>query len=77
MKQRLRKYLPKGIEENDQRQKPWLEIENISGKSVLAVQQDFFAKIVALNLKSMTIAVSQALVDEQVASRAPLSDQFR
>jgi hypothetical protein len=27
-----------------------LEIENVSGKSTLSVQQDFYAKIVAMNL---------------------------
>jgi len=42
-----------GIEENYKRLKQWLEIENFSGKSVLTIKQDFYAKIVAENLTTL------------------------
>ena len=42
-----------------------LEIEKFSGKSVLAVKQDFFAKILMFNLTSMLIAP----IDEQIKSK--------
>ncbi|MBK1720360.1 IS4 family transposase, partial [Thiocystis violacea] len=42
-----------GAEEGYKRQKRWLEIENLSGRRVLAVPQDVHAKILALNLASM------------------------
>ena len=44
-----------GHEEHYKRFKSRIEIENWSGKSVLSVYQDFFAKIFSLNL-SMTLA---------------------
>ena len=40
-------------EESYKRQKRWLEIENFSGRSPLALHQDFRAKILALNLTAM------------------------
>ena len=42
-----------GIEENYKRLKQWAEIENFSGKSALSVQQDFYAKIMAMNLTAL------------------------
>jgi len=42
-----------GIEENYKRLKQWVEVENFSGKSALSVQQDFYAKIVTLNLTAL------------------------
>jgi hypothetical protein len=48
-----------GIEENYKRLKQWLEIENFSGKSSLSVQQDFYAKIVAVNLTALMAMAAQ------------------
>jgi Transposase DDE domain len=39
-----------GIETNYRYLKLWLELENFSGKTALAVKQDFFAKIFMMNL---------------------------
>jgi hypothetical protein len=44
-------YLRWGIEENYKRLKQWVEIENFSGKSVLSIQQDFYAKMCASRIK--------------------------
>jgi len=54
-----------GIEENYKRLKQWVEIENISGKSVLSVKQDFYAKIVASNLTMLMGMAAQKQVDEK------------
>ena len=52
-----------GIEENYKRLKQGLEIENFSGKSALSVKQDFYAKIVAMNLTAlMAMAAEKAIV---------------
>lgn len=53
-----------GIEENYKRLKQWLEIENFSGKSVLTIKQDFYAKIVAENLTTLVTNLSQDKVDK-------------
>ena len=53
-----------GIEENFKRLKQWVEIENFSGKSVLSVKQDFYAKILSTNLAFMLINASQQQVDK-------------
>ena len=42
-----------------------MEIENFSGKSVGSVQQDFFAKIVTLNITAIMVSQSQAIADER------------
>ncbi len=42
-----------GIEENYIRLKQWVEVENISGKSALSVKQDFYDKIMAMNLTAL------------------------
>jgi hypothetical protein len=57
------------VEESYKRQKRWLEIENFSGRSVLAVRQDIHAKILALNLAAMVRAVAQQLADRHFAAR--------
>ena len=58
-------YLCWGIEENYKRLKQWVEIENFSGKSVLSIQQDFYAKIVASNLTAlMEIAAQKKWIKE-------------
>jgi hypothetical protein len=58
-----------GAEESYKRQKRWLEIENVSGRSVLAVQQDVHAKILALNLSSMVRGVAQRIASRRYAAR--------
>lgn len=57
------------VEESYKRQKRWLEIENFSGRSVLAVRQDIHAKILALNLAAMVRAVAQLLATRRFAAR--------
>ncbi len=50
---------------NYKRLKQWVEIENFSGKSVLSIQQDFYAKIVASNLTAlMEIAAQKKWIKE-------------
>jgi len=58
-----------GAEENYKRQKQWLEIENFSGKTAHSVQQDFFAKLVTLNLTAITLSASQAVVVIKTSKR--------
>jgi Transposase DDE domain len=58
-----------GVEEHYKRQKQWVEMENFSGKSVLSVQQDFFAKMVTLNITAIMVAASQPLVNQDTAGR--------
>jgi len=58
-----------GVEENYKRLKQWLEIENFSGKSVLSVQQDFYAKIVAANLTALMAIEAQGLIDKKTHNR--------
>lgn len=53
-----------GIEEHFKRLKQWVEIENFSGKSVLSVKQDFYAKILSTNLAFILINASQQQVDK-------------
>jgi len=58
-----------GVEENYKREKSRLEIENFSGRTVLSVRQDFYAKIVALNIASVFSNLAQWLVDERHGER--------
>jgi len=58
-----------GAEENYKRLKQWVEIENFSGKSVLSVKQDFYAKVFATNLTSIIANASQKQVDQTTAHR--------
>jgi hypothetical protein len=58
-----------GAEENYKRLKQWVEIENFSGKSVLSVKQDFYAKVFTTNLASMVANVAQKQVDKATAHR--------
>jgi len=57
-----------GIEENYKRLKQWVEIENYSGKSVLSVKQDFYAKIVASNLTAIMAIAGQKKATRKAAS---------
>ncbi len=53
-----------GIEENYKKMKLWLEIERFSGKSALSVKQDFYAKILSLNLTTLLANQAQELVEK-------------
>ena len=57
------------IEEGYKRQKLWLEIENYSGKSALSVKQDYYGKIVSLNLTSIIARESQMAVESKHKGR--------
>ena len=57
------------VEENYKRQKRWAEIENLSGRSVLAVRQDIHAKILAMNLAAMVRNVAQLIATRRFAHR--------
>lgn len=58
-----------GVEENYKRLKQWIEIENFSGKSVLSVKQDFYAKVLTTNLASMLANEAQVQVDKVSENR--------
>ena len=58
-----------GVEENYKRLKQWVEIENFSGKSVLSVKQDFYAKVLTTNLASMLANEAQVQVDKVSENR--------
>ena len=58
-----------GAEENYNRLKQWVEIENFSGKSVLSVKQDFYAKVLTTNLTAMVANAAQKQVDKATAHR--------
>ncbi len=58
-----------GVEENHKRLKQWLEIENFSDISVLSVQQDFYAKIVAANLTALVAIDVHDLIDKKTHNR--------
>lgn len=56
------------IEETFKRLKSRLEVENFSGKSPLAVQQDFQAKVVAYNFSALLSQAAQPLVDDTTSA---------
>jgi hypothetical protein len=58
-----------GIEEDYKKMKSHLEVEQFSGLSVLAVQQDFHAKVFSKNLTSLLVTAAQRDVDRQTAHR--------
>ena len=58
-----------GVEESYKRQKRWAEIENLSGRSVLAARQDLQAKILAMNLAAMVRNVAQLIATRRFAHR--------
>ena len=57
------------IEEGYKKQKSWLEIENFTGKSVLAVKQDFYARILNQTLAAITIYAAQPHIKSKVPQR--------
>jgi len=54
-----------GVEENYKRLKQWVEVENFSGKSLLSVKQDFYAKMVAMNLTALMAMAAQKVVSKE------------
>jgi len=56
-------------QEHIKRQKRWAEIENLSGRSLLAVRQDIQAKILAMNLSAMVRNVAQLIATRRFAQR--------
>ena len=58
-----------GVEEDYKKMKSHLEVEQFSGLSVLAVQQDFHAKVFSKNLTSLLVNAAQRSVDQQTAHR--------
>ena len=54
-----------GIEQSFNHLKNHIEIENLSGKSVFAVKQDFFANALIENIRSLIAHDAQIEVDEQ------------
>jgi len=58
-----------GIEENYKRLKQWVEVENFSGKSALSVKQDFYAKIVAMNLTALMAMAAQKITTKKTKHR--------
>lgn len=56
-----------GIEESYKTLKNWCELENFSGKTALAVKQDFYAKIFMMNLGS----VYAHPIDEKIRREKP------
>lgn len=57
------------VEESYKRQKRWAEIENLSGRSLLAVRQDIHAKILAMNLAALVRNVAQLIATRRFAQR--------
>jgi len=58
-----------GVEEDYKKMKSRLELEQFSGLTVLAVEQDFHAKIFSKNLTSLLVNAAQHCVDKQTAHR--------
>ena len=54
-----------GIEESYKKLKLRCELENFSGKSVLSIKQDFYAKILMLNLTALFVFSSRAEVEKK------------
>lgn len=58
-----------GVEEHFKRIKQWAEIENFSGKSALSVKQDFYAKMLSVNLSLMMANAAQHIVNKTTQHR--------
>lgn len=54
-----------GIEQNYNHLKNHIEIENLSGKSVIAVKQDYYANALIENIRSLIAEDAQLEIDEQ------------
>jgi nitrogen fixation protein FixH len=47
----------------------WVELENFTGKSVLSVKQDFYARVLSSNLVAMMSNAAQRLIDRNTKGR--------
>ena len=56
-----------GVEEAYKRLKSRLEVENFSGKSVLAVKQDFYAKMMTYSLEALLAKVAEPKVKKETS----------
>jgi len=57
------------VEEGYKKQKCWIEIENFKGQSVLAVKQEFHAKVLSQTLTAITIYAAQSYIKTSVSHR--------
>ena len=57
------------VEEGYKKQKSWIEIENFSGKSVLSVKQDFYARVLSLSLTAIAVYEAQFYIRGSVDNR--------
>jgi len=57
------------VEEDYKTMKCWLEAENFSGKSVLSIQQDFYAKVFSKNLTSVIAFPTRDSINQVSAKR--------
>lgn len=64
-----------GVEENYKREKIRMEIENFSSRTALTIKQDFYAKIIALNLAAIMEWVGQVIA-ERLYEKRKLSYQI-
>jgi hypothetical protein len=63
-----------GIEENYKLQKCLLQIENFSGESSIAVEQDFYATIFTANVRALLVAEAQHELKEQSGRKETMYD---
>jgi len=57
------------IEEGYKKQKNWLEMENFTGRSVLAIKQDFHARVLCQTLGAITAYAAQDAIKDGVQGR--------
>jgi len=57
------------VEEDYKTMKCWLEVENFSGKSVLSIHQDFYAKVFSKNLTSVIAFPTRDSINQVSAKR--------
>lgn len=60
------------VEEGYKQQKSWMEMENFTGKTVHAVQQDFHARILNLTLAALTAFEATAYLKSSIQHRQAL-----
>jgi len=57
------------VEESYKQQKSWLEIENFTGKSVLAIQQDYYASVLNQTLAGITAYAAESTMSASIQDR--------
>jgi len=57
------------VEEGYKKQKNWLEIENFTGESELAIRQDFHAKVLSQTLTAIAIESAQKWIKSSISKR--------